>query len=73
MSEWKKVRLGDISIDGGHYGIGAAAVEYDESLPTYLRITDIREDGTIIREGLKSVDDPNACEYCDSKNRGEHW
>ena len=63
MSEWKKVRLGDISIDGGHYGIGAAAVEYDESLPTYLRITDIREDGTIIREGLKSVDDPNACEY----------
>ena len=63
MSEWKKVRLGDISIDGGHYGIGAAAVEYDESLPTYLRITDIREDGTIIRESLKSVDDPDACEY----------
>ena len=63
MSEWKKITLGEASLDGGHYGIGAAAVEYDPDLPTYLRITDIRDDGTIIKDGLKSVDAEDASEY----------
>ena len=60
---WKTVKLGEISVDGGHYGIGAPAVEYDERLPTYLRITDIRDDGSICKEGLKSVDSEDAEEY----------
>lgn len=63
MSEWKRITLEEASLDGGHYGIGAAAVEYDPDLPTYLRITDIRDDGTIIKDGLKSVDADEACEY----------
>ena len=62
-ADWKTVKLGDISVDGGHYGIGAPAVEYDECLPTYLRITDIRDDGSICKEGLKSVDSEDAEEY----------
>ncbi len=62
-AEWRKITLGEASLDGGHYGIGAAAVEYDPDLPTYLRITDIRDDGTIIKDGLKSVDAEEACEY----------
>ncbi|MDU0401758.1 hypothetical protein KF7HA_00058 [Lactococcus lactis] len=32
-------------------------------LPTYLRITDIYDDGTLNFEGLKSVDDPKSDNY----------
>ena len=60
---WKMVNLGEVSVDGGHYGIGAPAVEYDDRLPTYLRITDIRDDGSVCKEGLKSVDSEEAEEY----------
>ena len=64
MSEWKEYKLGELTLDGkGHYGIAAPAVEYDSSKYTYLRITDINDDGTINRQGLKSVDDVKAKEY----------
>lgn len=66
---WKKVRLGDISTDNkGSYGIPASAVEYSEELYTYLRITDITDDGVLIKSGLKSVDDINASKYLLNKN-----
>lgn len=53
--------LGQLSIDGkGHYGIAAPAVRYSQSLPTYLRITDIKDDGTINLDGVMSVDDPKS-------------
>lgn len=64
MSEWKKYTLGELTLDGkGHYGIAAPAVDFDCSKYTYLRITDINDDGTINRQGLKSVDDVKAKEY----------
>ena len=64
MSEWKEYKLGDLTIDGkGSYGIAAPAVEYDTNKYTYLRITDINDDGTINKNGLKSVDDKNASNY----------
>ena len=64
MSEWKEYQLGDLTIDGkGSYGIAAPAVEYDANKYTYLRITDINDDGTINKNGLKSVDDKNASNY----------
>lgn len=64
MSEWKEYKLGDLTIDGkGSYGIAAPAVEYDANKYTYLRITDINDDGTINKNGLKSVDDKNASNY----------
>lgn len=63
-SEWKEVTLADISIGGkGSYGISASAVEYSEGLFTYLRITDISDDGIIIKDSLMSVDDKNAEKY----------
>lgn len=63
-SEWKKVKLKEISTEGkGFYGIGAPAVEYDETLFTYLRITDITDDGRIDKSGLTSVDAKNAKDY----------
>lgn len=56
--------LKDLSVDGkGYYGIGASAVEKRDDLYTYLRITDIRDDGTLNLGELKSVDDPDAGKY----------
>ena len=53
-----------LTVDGrGSYGIAASAVERDERLYTYLRITDIRDDGTLNMNNLKSVDDSNASKY----------
>ena len=64
MEEWKTYKLEDLTIDGkGHYGIGAPAVDYDEDKFTYLRITDINDDGSLNYSGLKSVDDPEASKY----------
>ena len=64
MEEWKTYKLADLTVDGkGHYGIGAPAVEYDENKYTYLRITDINDDGSLNYAGLKSVDDPEAEKY----------
>ena len=64
MSEWKEYKLGDLTVDGkGSYGIAAPAVDYDAEKYTYLRITDINDDGTLNKNGLKSVDDKNASKY----------
>ncbi len=55
--------LGDLSIDGGKYGIAAPAVEYDPQFPAYLRISDINDDGTLNTTDRKSVADPSAKNY----------
>ena len=60
----KTVTLSSITIDGrGTYGIGAKAVPYSDKLYTYLRITDIKDDGTLDLQNLKSVDDEKAKQY----------
>ena len=66
--EFKRYKLNDLSIDGGSYGIGASAVEYNKELYTYLRITDINEDGTLNYKDMMSVDDPKANQYVLKKN-----
>lgn len=63
MSEWKETRLSDITIGSGTYGIAAPAVPKDDSKYTYLRITDIKDDGSLNTSDLKSVDDPKANKY----------
>jgi len=55
--------LSDFSIGKGTYGISASAVGKDDNLPTYLRITDINDDGTINFASLKSVDRSDADKY----------
>ena len=68
-SEWKEYKLGELTIDGkGSYGIAAPAVDYDSNKYTYLRITDINDDGTLNKSGLKSVDDKNAHKYLLQQN-----
>ncbi|MBR3672653.1 MAG: restriction endonuclease subunit S [Spirochaetia bacterium] len=64
MMEIQNATLASLSVDGrGSYGIGASAVERSEDLYTYLRITDIRDDGTLNMVDLKSVDDEKASQY----------
>lgn len=56
--------LASLTIDGkGSYGIGASAVPFSKDLYTYLRITDIKDDGTLNLQDMKSVDDEKASEY----------
>lgn len=62
--EFETVCLSDVSINNkGEYGIGASAVDYSDGLFTYLRITDINDDGTLNKNDLKSVDDPESYKY----------
>lgn len=56
--------LASLTIDEkGSYGIAASAVPFSKDLYTYLRITDIKDDGTLNLQDLKSVDDKKASEY----------
>ena len=62
--KFDKKTLASLTKNGrGEYGIGASAVDYSPSLLTYLRITDINDDGTININGLKSVAEPEAEKY----------
>ena len=61
---FEQTTLGEVSKGGkGNYGIAASAVGYSDELYTYLRITDIKDDGTIDFGGLKSVNDEKAANY----------
>ncbi|MBM6780171.1 restriction endonuclease subunit S [Bacteroides mediterraneensis] len=68
MEELKTYKLEELTIGKGEYGIGASAVPFDLSKYTYLRITDINDDGTLNKQNLMSVDDINACNYILKKN-----
>lgn len=60
---WKKLKLGECLRQKPDYGINAPAVEYDNNLPTYLRITDITEDGYYSRNDIVSVSSLDALNY----------
>ncbi|MDE6704936.1 MAG: restriction endonuclease subunit S [Treponemataceae bacterium] len=62
--KFENATLGELSVNGtGSYGIAASAVPYNKNLFTYLRITDINDDGTLNKSGLMSVDDDKAARY----------
>jgi type I restriction enzyme, S subunit len=54
--EWEVEKLVNLCSEKPTYGINAAAVEFTHQLPTYLRITDIDEDGNFSKTGRKCVD-----------------
>ena len=68
MTEWKTYTLKELSKGRGEYGIGAPAVPFDKEKYTYLRITDINDDGTFNTSGMMSVDADDAEEYILEKN-----
>jgi type I restriction enzyme, S subunit len=53
--EWDLVSLGKLLIGKPEYGVNAPAVPFSAKLPTYLRITDIDDDGHFIAVGRASV------------------
>lgn len=53
--EWEERKLRSLLKCPPAYGANAPAVPYDADLPTYLRITDISEEGRYIREAKVSV------------------
>jgi type I restriction enzyme S subunit len=58
--DWEVRTLKDCCLIKGEYGINAAAVEYSVELPTYIRITDIDDDGNYSGVKKVSVDDVNS-------------
>ena len=63
MEEYRTYTLEELSIGKGSYGIAASAVPFEASLHTYLRITDINDDGSLNKSGLMSVDEVDAEKY----------
>ncbi|MBK4783576.1 MAG: restriction endonuclease subunit S [Pantoea sp. Pent] len=55
-AEWKTVPMGSLLKKDPEYGVNAPAAPYSEDLPTYLRITDIDEDGRFLCKSKASVD-----------------
>ncbi len=58
--DWEVKKLGECSSISGDYGINAPAVKFSEDLPTYLRITDIDDDGNYSKVNKVSVKDDNS-------------
>ena len=54
--DWEEVALGKLLDRPPDYGVNAAAVPFSENLPTYIRITDINEDGQFASRARVSVD-----------------
>lgn len=60
---WIDKRLGECLFKNPDYGINAASVPFNESLPVYLRITDISEDGRFVKTNICSVNHPLTKNY----------
>lgn len=61
--EWQVKRLGDLCYNQGDYGLNAPATDYSIDLPTYLRITDIDDNGKFNSVDKKSVNSPVSKNY----------
>jgi len=53
--EWEETTLGQCLVRRPEYGINAPSVPFAENLPTYLRITDISDDGRVRQDQRVSV------------------
>ncbi|MCC7212954.1 MAG: restriction endonuclease subunit S, partial [Candidatus Brocadia sp.] len=62
-SDWVIKKIGECLLKNPDYGINAAAVPYNEGLPVYLRITDIKEDGKYSKKNIVSVNNISSASY----------
>jgi len=53
--DWEITRLRDCLVRQPEYGINAPGVPYSETLPTYIRITDITDEGKFSSDNIASV------------------
>lgn len=61
--KWVYAKLGDYLKRQPKYGINAPAVAYSERLPTYIRISDVTQDGRFSPEKFVSVNHTQADRY----------
>lgn len=61
--DWEVIPLGKCLRRPPSYGINAPAIPYDSRYPTYLRITDITEDGRFSEVTKVSVNHPTSLMY----------
>ena len=61
--DWTLAKLSEYLKSKPKYGIGAAAVPYDDNKLTYLRITDISDDGHFVNKNKASINSLYASEY----------
>lgn len=52
---WDVGTLEELSVGGAQYGANASSVDWVEGQPRYIRITDVRDDGTL-NEDVRGVD-----------------
>ncbi len=62
-ADWEVQKLGMLLVEPPAYGINAPAIPYDTRHFTYLRITDISDDGRFIEESKASVKHPEASKF----------
>jgi type I restriction enzyme, S subunit len=60
--EWEAWTLGAVTLGKPMYGANVAAADFDESLPRYVRITDIRDNGKLHNDDLKSYPNSDAAD-----------
>ena len=61
--DWSVYELREVLSEPPSYGINAAATQYEESLPAYLRITDIDSEGRFSPDPPVSVNHKSAHDY----------
>jgi type I restriction enzyme S subunit len=61
--EWNVRPFCEFLLAAPDYGINAPGVEFDGSLPSYLRITDIDDDGRLYNDNRVAVDHPLSSDY----------
>lgn len=58
--DWDVKRLGNCLSKKPEYGINAPATPFSDTLPTYIRITDITDEGRYIKDNCVSVKHPKS-------------
>jgi type I restriction enzyme S subunit len=53
---WDMAPLGSLCVVGPQYGANAKGINWRPSLPRYIRITDIKDDGSLADEDVKSLE-----------------
>ena len=61
--EWNVLKLKDICTEKPEYGANVSAVEKNELLPRYIRITDLNDDGSLRTKEWKSINEEKAKPY----------
>ena len=53
--DWELCTLGNCIFNNGKYGANSSALKYDKTMPRYLRITDIKDNGELAQNKKASI------------------